>query len=72
MAGALEAERGQVDAGEQRLARAEHDRRDREVDVVHQAGAQVLADRRDAAAEAHVPAGGRVLRRDRAPRGCRR
>lgn len=48
------AELQQVDAREQVLAAAEQDRRDSEVQLVDEAGAQVLADRRRPATQAHV------------------
>ena len=48
------AERGQVDAGEQRFARAEQGRREREVQLVDEARSKVLADRRRAAANPNV------------------
>src|SRR5687767_10899968 len=48
------AERREIQAGQQVLARTEDDRGNREVHFVHEAPAQVLADGFDAAADANV------------------
>src|SRR5215470_17465522 len=63
---ALVAEGARVDSVQEMLSRAKQDRRDREVELIDQAGLQVLPDRRDAAAETDVAAarrGSRLLQR---------
>src|SRR5580698_348535 len=57
-----EAERAQVDAGEQVLAFAQKDRREREVHFVDLPSRQVLADCRNAAADPDVLPAGRLSR----------
>src|SRR6185369_15663371 len=52
----LIAERAKVDAGEERLAAAEQDGRDRDMHLVDQPRLQILADGGDAAAEADIAA----------------
>lgn len=52
--GALIAERGQVDIGEQIFSGAEQDRRHGDVQLVDQPGPQILFDRSDPAAKPHI------------------
>src|SRR6185437_2991722 len=52
----------QVDAGEHRFAAPEHDRRQREMELVNHAGTQILTDRIDATGDLHVATLGSELR----------
>src|SRR4051794_38664496 len=54
MGGDAKAERRQVDAGKHRFASPEHDRRNRKVNLVDEAGLKILPHRADAAADLDV------------------
>jgi hypothetical protein len=61
MFGHLVAEPGQVDAGKERLAGAQQDRRDDNVHVVDEVGSQILSDGGHPSAETDIAAAGRLV-----------